>query len=142
MTKFFLKGRLKGNQIRYLSRLLDMLYTPTEIAREIGCARRQFYRVYLPAGSPNIRKDNGSVWINGAEFRKWYRDVYKKTKLAPDEVYCLACKRIVKFQNPECRKKGSYVYWLTTCPSCGKKVSRAVTNKRDVNDQSQQQTTS
>lgn len=142
MNKILLRGRLKGDQIRHLSRLLNMHYTPTEIAREIGCTRRQFYRVYLPANCPSIQEDNGRIWINGTEFRKWYLDTYKKIKLKPDEVYCLACKRIVKLQNPESKKKGSYVYWLATCPLCGKNVSRAITNKREKNDQSQQQTIS
>jgi len=142
VNKILLRGRLKGDQIRHLSRLLDMYYTPTEIAHEIGCTQRQFYRVYLPIGCPNTREDNGRVWINGTEFRNWYLDIYKKIRLKPDEVYCLACKRIVKFQNPESRKKGSYVYGLATCPLCGKNVSRAITNKREKNDQSQQQTIS
>ena len=138
MFKPLLQGRLKDNQIRYLSRLFDMLYTPSEIAREIGCTRRQFYRVYLPIGCPCIREDNGHVWINGKEFRKWYLEKYKKVKLAPDEVYCLACKRIVQLASPIELQKGHYHYWSAICPNCGKKVSKAITNKRIANDQSQQ----
>lgn len=136
MNRILLRGRLRGDQIRHLSRLLDMNYTPTEIADEIGCTRRQFYRVYLPLGCPNAREDNGRVWINGAEFRNWYFNTYNKVKLEANEAYCLCCKQIIPLVNPVERKKETYRYWSAICPNCNKKVSKAISNKRGNNDQS------
>ena len=36
-----------------LAKLFDMLYTPAEIAEEIGFNKRRFKRVYLPADCPH-----------------------------------------------------------------------------------------
>lgn len=137
MHKSLLRGRLKGNQIHFLSRLLDMYYTPAELAREISVSRRQFYRVYIPLGLPIIRQENGFVLIHGLSFRKWYEDTYRKIEIKPDEVYCLACKQVVKIQNAEEKVRDSYRYLLITCPNCGKKVSKAISNQRKKYDQSQ-----
>ena len=124
--KIVLRGRLKGNQLRKLSRLLDMLYKPSELAEEIGFTRRQIYRAYIPLGCPHERDETGHLWINGEAFHQWYRETYKKAEIAEDEVYCLACKQIVSIHNPIKKRKGRYHYLLITCPECGKKVSKAI----------------
>lgn len=67
-NKPLLRGRLKGNQLRRLAGLLDMLYTPVELAMEIGFTRRQVYRAYLPLGCPNERDEAKHVFINGHAF--------------------------------------------------------------------------
>ena len=123
-------GRLKGEKLRNLSLLIDMLYSPVELANQIGFSRRQVYRAYIPLGCPHERDKTGKVWINGRAFRKWYKLTYKKVIINPDDVYCLACKRIVPIVNPVNKNKGNYHYLLMTCPECGKKVSKAITNKR------------
>jgi len=125
-----LKGRLKGDQIRRLSRLIDMLYTPSEIAAEVGFTRRQVYRAYLPLGCPHERDETGHVWINGVAFREWYQSKYKKINLAPDEGYCLACKKVISLQKPKIKQVDHYKYFAATCPICGRKVSKAITNKK------------
>ena len=73
-----------------------MMYRPSEIAKEIGFTRRQFYRVYIPLGCPHSRDERRHLWINGKEFRLWYIESYKKIFLAINEAYCLTCRQAVK----------------------------------------------
>jgi hypothetical protein len=131
-----MRGRLSKQQKLKLGRLLDMLYTPAEIAQELGFGKRQFYRAYIPAGCPHQRAENGHLWINGAEFRTWYLKIYKKTPLTPDQSYCLTCKGPVPIFQPEVRQKGTYVYVVSICPNCGRHLTKALSNKRVNNDQS------
>jgi len=131
-----LRGRLHGNQLRNLSALLDMLYTPSEIAETIGITRRQVYRVYLPMGCPSAKDETGHVFIHGKSFRSWYEETYRKEKLKADEVYCLSCKYVVNLVDPVEMTKGRYRYWLAACPNCGKNLSKAITNRKTSDDQS------
>lgn len=133
IRSFLHKGRLKGKQRQKLSQLLDMLYTPAEIGETLGFGRRQFYRVYIPAGCPHQRAENGHLWINGAEFCEWYLKAYPKTTLAADESYCLTCKGPVPISQPEIRQKGTYIYVVSTCPNCGRHLTKALSNKRTNN---------
>ena len=66
-----LKGRLNAQQRTRLTKLLDMMYTPSELAEEVGFYVRQVYRVYIPAGCPQERDQHKRVWINGKAFKEW-----------------------------------------------------------------------
>lgn len=125
---FLLKGRLKGAQRQKLSQLLDMLYTPSEIGETLGFGRRQFYRVYIPAGCPHERDGNNRLWINGAAFRDWYFRQYPKVVIKENESYCLSCKKIVAVDNPQTKQVGRYRYWAFICPNCGRRMSKAISN--------------
>jgi len=141
MTQYTtLKGRLTGIQKRRLPQLLDMLYTPAEIADVLHFGRRQFYRVYVPAGSPHQRAENGHLWVNGALFRQWYLEQYPKVHIAENEVYCLTCKGPVSIFQPETRQKSTYVYQASICPNCGRHLVKALSNERKPYDQSSKQT--
>jgi hypothetical protein len=141
MTQYTnLKGRLTGIQKRRLPQLLDMLYTPAEIADLLQFGRRQFYRVYIPAGCPHQRGENGHLWINGALFHQWYVEQYPKAILTENEVYCLTCKGPVPVFQPETRQKGTYVYQASICPNCGRLLVKALSNERKPYDQSPKQT--
>lgn len=61
-----LAGRLTGIQRLKSWSLLDMMYTPSELAFEIGITTRQIYRVYIPLGVPAVRV-RGRLFINGFE---------------------------------------------------------------------------
>jgi len=121
-----MRGRLRGTQLRRLAGLLDMEYSPKELAHEVGFSRRQVYRVYLPAGCPHRRDPNGRIWINGAAFRTWYRQTYKRIKLQPDQGYCLACRSPAPIVRPVYPAKGRYHYLTCTCPRCGNTIAKAV----------------
>ena len=83
--EIILKGRLKGWQRMRLTKLLDMMYKPSEIAEIIEFERRQFYRVYIPAGCPHQKDGKGYLWINGKGFREWYEATYPRVTLGKDE---------------------------------------------------------
>ncbi len=125
-----MRGRLSKHKKQKLVRLLDMHYTPTEIAAEIGFGRRQFYRAYIPAGCPHERAENGHLWINGAAFREWYLKTYPKTKMGADESYCLTCKGPVPIFRPEIKQTGTYTYVASVCPNCGRHLVKALSSKR------------
>ncbi len=129
-----IRGRLKGNQLRKLPGLLDMLYTPSELADTVGFTRRQVYRAYLPLGCPHEKDEAGHIFINGRQFQEWYRTTYKKIRLEENEGFCLACKCVVKLANPVKKQRGNYYYWEATCPNCNGKLAKAITRGR-ANDQ-------
>ena len=129
-----LKGRLDGKQRNRLVKLLDMMYTPSELAQEVGFNSRQVYRVYIPAGCPNERDQYKRIWINGKAFREWALLVYKKIKLANDETFCVTCKQAVKIVNPERKKEDRLIYVVSSCPNCGRKLARIVEKEKRDND--------
>ena len=128
------RGGLTGTQRRNLAKLLDMLYTPSEIGEILGFGRRQFYRVYIPAGCPHERGENDRLWINGVAFRQWYLEKYPKITLAENQAYCLSCKQIIAVENPETRETGNYRYWSFICPNCGRRMSKAISHGEQGND--------
>ncbi|KAF0109619.1 MAG: hypothetical protein FD147_2170 [Chloroflexi bacterium] len=112
-----------------------MLYTPKELAEEIGVNKDQIYSAYLPAGCPHQKDHQNHILINGITFKKWYEENYQKRTLEKDQAYCVACKQIVKVLNPERKQKGNLVYASFPCPNCGKNVIRFIDCKRKKNDQ-------
>lgn len=125
-----LRGRLKGPQLARLQGLLNMAYTPVELAKEIGFTRRQVYRVYEPLGCPFERDETGHIWINGVAFREWIHRTYPKTNLAENETFCLTCKQGVEIINPYKETKGGLTYLVSYCPHCGRKLTRITEKHR------------
>jgi hypothetical protein len=127
-----LKGRLNGDQRNRLAKLLNMYYTPCELAKEIGFTTRQVYRVYIPAGLPHQRDEKKHIWINGKVFRAWVKEVYQKQELGINEAFCLTCKKAVKMVKPERIQEGRLFYYLCTCPNCGRKLARIITRGKRI----------
>ncbi len=127
------RGRLNRTQLANLRKLYNMLYTPAELAAVLGVTRRQFYRVYVPLGCPQIRDETGHLWINGAEFGRWYRLTYAKKGLQPGEAFCLTCKQAVPLSDPQSIEKGGMLYLQSTCPNCGRTLARFIENHWKAN---------
>jgi hypothetical protein len=125
-----LRGRLNGMQRNRLKRLLNMMYSPRELAEEIGVNVDRVYMVYVPGGCPNERDEKRYIWINGISFRKWFEEVYAKRTLKADEVFCRTCKRAVEKVNPERKQKEGLVYDLCVCPRCGRVLARIIDNHK------------
>lgn len=125
-----LKGRLAGFQRAKLNYLLDMLYTPSELAEELGIKVRQFYRVYIPLGCPVVR-ERGRVFIHGQKFSEWYFSVYPLVAMSPSEGFCLTCKKPVSMSDQVLKKSGRLSFYVFECPNCGRKISRIMENSRD-----------
>lgn len=131
MSQIILEGRLDGSQRMRLGKLLNMFYTPSELASEIGCTTRQIYRVYVPLGCPHIQDEKKHHTINGKAFAEWYEATYPKKTLLEDEAFCLTCKKPVKMHNPTQQKKGLLIYWISICPVCGRKLPRIISKEKN-----------
>jgi len=132
--KILLKGRLNGKQRNKVKSLLDMMYTPLELSKEIGVTKNQVYRVYIPLGCPHGRDSIGHILINGKVFRDWVIDLYKRKQLKSSETYCVSCKQVVEIIDPEILSKGGAIYKLAKCPVCGSRVARIISSKRKKHD--------
>ncbi|MBN1182211.1 MAG: hypothetical protein JXB49_07980 [Bacteroidales bacterium] len=125
--KIIIRGRLNGTQRNRLSSLMNMMYSPSELADEIGFDRRQVYRVYVPLGCPYERDQHNRIWINGVTFRDWIKQIYQKKDLLPDEAFCIRCKLPIKMKNPVKKENNGLIYYLCECPFCGRRISRIIT---------------
>lgn len=129
MSQHILKGRLNGIQRNRLKSLLDMLYSPSELASEIGVHIDQVYNVYVPLGCPHERDTRNHILINGKHFAKWYGEVYPKITLAQDETFCKTCKKGVTIYQPKRKAIGNFVYVLSVCPNCGRRLTKILSIK-------------
>lgn len=107
--------------------LLDMMYTPAELADELGLDQRDIYRRLIPAGMPHERDDNGHIWLHGPTIAQWMRSLGgKRPPLGPGQGYCLRCRAAVEMVNPTLVRRGRFNILQAPCPICGATVSRGV----------------
>ena len=124
------RGRLDGTQRNRLKSLFDMMYSPKELAEEIGISIDQVYMVYVPLGCPHEREErNNHLLINGKGFAEWYCKVYAKLHIKPDETFCKTCRKPVKIYQPKKQSKGDIVYLLSICPICGRNLTKIIEHK-------------
>jgi len=128
--KVLLQGRLDGRQRNRLKGLLDMLYTPKEIAEEVGINKNQIYRVYIPGGCPYSRDTLGHIFIHGVSFKMWYEGTFKKVRMEKNQAWCVSCKKVVTVSESKRYQKGRLNYDLYICPDCGKNIAKIVDAKR------------
>jgi hypothetical protein len=128
--EILLRGRLDSVQRSRLKHLLNMLYSPKELAEEIGVSVDRFYMVYVPGGCPHERDIMRHLWINGKQFREWFEEVYAKRPLKANEVFCKTCKRAVEKVNPERKQKDGLIYDVCACPRCGRGLVRIIDNHK------------
>jgi hypothetical protein len=126
------RGRLNLEQRRRLVSLLNMMYTPEELARETSIPLRRIKRNFLKNGCPHVKDNDGQVMINGEEFRTWLDTFYlKKQKLGTDEAYCVCClKGVVPFDTQIIQKE-EMTYLLGNCPDCERRVSRFLAHHKE-----------
>jgi hypothetical protein len=123
-AEIVLAGRLDGKQRNRLKGLLDMMYTPRELADEIGVNVDRVYMVYVPGGCPHERDDKRHIWINGKAFRAWFEEIYAKRSLEPGQAFCRTCKRAVDIVEPIRKRKDKLIYDLCICPHCGRVLAK------------------
>ena len=133
-SEIILKGRLDGTQRNRLKSLFNMMYSPKELSDEIGIQIDQVYTVYVPLGCPQKRDVRNHLLINGKEFANWYSEVYAKIRLKPNETFCKTCKKGVPIFRPKEKKKRGLVYVLSTCPNCGRGLTKILSDKRGEHD--------
>ncbi len=106
-----------------------MMYSPRELAEELGINTDQLYCVYMPLGCPEERDEKNHILINGKSFADWYIKVYAKIKLKQDETFCKTCKKGVKIYKPKQKKKDNLSYILSVCPVCGRNLTKITAYK-------------
>jgi hypothetical protein len=121
-----------------LSRLMDMMYKPSEIAEEIGVTTETIYRSYLPGGCPFERDKQEHIWIHGLSFAAWVRSVSGKkemNRLDDGQAWCLRCRHAVGLVRARERFRGRYVaIYQGKCEACGAKVNRAYAASEVISD--------
>ena len=130
-----------GDLLRLLARgvkfraygLLDMMYTPRELADELGIDREDVYRTLIPAGMPGVTRDlHGHIWIHGATAAAWLLAQKRRRKftLEQGQFFCLHCRQPVTPDPLTVQRAaaGRYHYLRATCPTCGLTVCRGVKN--------------
>jgi hypothetical protein len=133
-AEYIFKGRLNGSQRNKVKGLLNMMYSPKELADEIGINKNQIYRVYLPLNCPHEKDSLGRISFHGLSFRIWYENLYRKVRLEKNQAWCVSCKKIVDVSDSKRYTKGRLIYDLSACPICGKCVAKIIDAKRKRND--------
>ena len=129
--------QLKHQHIIKLTRLLDMMYKPSEIAEEIGVTTDTIYRSYLPAGLPHVRDREGNIWIHGPTFVAWARETISKKKseragLPEDHAWCMKCNQAVALIDPKIKTVNRYLELLQArCHQCGVLINRARARRKE-----------
>lgn len=103
--------------------LLDMLYTPAELAEELQIDRDEIYHVLIPAGLPHQRDENRHIWIHGLTAATWLLNQKRRKPrtLGHDEFLCLHCRNVV-IPDPQtltAASSGRFHYVKAVCPVCG-----------------------
>jgi len=128
--------KMNRGLILKLSRLLNMLYKPRELAAELGVSAETVYRRYIPAGAPVVVDGQGVKWINGKHFATWAREVLETDRrgrlartMSETHGFCMRCNQVVEMidarRRPHSLKAGT-LQVSGKCPVCGAKVNRFV----------------
>lgn len=124
-----------GNKLR---RLLDMEYTPSMLAEELGVSRATIYRSYLALGAPCRRDSSERIWINGQMFAAWAHEIISTRRdkpaqaLAEDHAWCMRCNKIIPIQHLVKKPYRGYMFQLSgKCPECKTRVNRFLEGDTD-----------
>jgi hypothetical protein len=114
-------ARLRANT------LLDMLYSPTDLAEELDINVRAVYETLIPAGLPYNKDAAGHLWLHGPEVAHWVLTLKsKRLEMRGNEVYCLKCRKVVPLVKPRRVTEGQLTILKATCPHCGAKVNKGI----------------
>lgn len=127
------KPRITRSILIRLPRLLDMLYKPSELAKEIGVSVDTVYDSYIPAGLPYIQRSH-SFWIHGPAFADWAHSASPKKKkpaVPSGMAWCMKCNQLQPMHNPrQVYQNYKIVIDQSTCPVCGCRINRFASNRR------------
>lgn len=119
-------------------KLLDMEYKTSELADELGVTPKYIRHTLAERnGMPCRKSDNGMLWFNGAEVRRWIEANYiprNRRKRADDpmkenEFYCVKCReRRISETYTVIADRGT-VYKKAYCPICGTRMNKYLPKK-------------
>jgi hypothetical protein len=130
--------RLNPGQMKKLSRLLDMEYTPAEIQEETTIDSRIIVRLARERGLPARKTASGHYWIHGLTFATWAAEKAANPRpaahLEEKDYYCLVCKTVVRIEKmPKREHLPRWDYLMSTCPICSNTV-RKYARRETAND--------
>lgn len=128
---------LTVSQYKRANVLLDMLYTPKELAEELGdgLTPKRIYQYLIPDHNMPHEKDaQGHVFLHGLAVAKWSNDILearRKRKEKGGDIpagysYCMTCKKATVLNDVETKtvviQKGSrkLTYKKGKCSQCGR----------------------
>jgi hypothetical protein len=106
--------------------LLPMLYTPSELERELRIPARTV-REWLDKGLPYQRDARGHIWIDGRRFANWVAELNharSARRMSQAEAYCVRCRKPVRLIDPVRSCQGQKVLLRGVCPECGGSIFR------------------
>lgn len=117
------------------SKLLNMMYTSTELSEELGIQRQYLTENLVKKfGLPSEKDEKGRLWFHGLTVAKWVDDQHgkqlsKKRDRQPyreNEFYCLRCKKRIFTEkyNKVKPKEGNKLLLTAKCPDCGMTVNK------------------
>lgn len=125
--------RIMDNLWLRRTKLLNMMYTSTELADELNVDRPYLTENLVKMhGMPSERDENGRYWFSGMDVLRWiekYHDDKMSRKrnrvpYADNEFYCIHCKKRVfnddyRIEQPS---GGHHMQKTTTCPECHRPI--------------------
>ena len=119
--------RFSQHTIVSASHLLNMWYTPSELAEELGIAARTI-RDWARQDLPHRKDGAGRIWIDGHQVAVWVKvhQSQSQVTLQPNEGYCLKCKTPVIIQNAQMITRGKMRLLTGQCPQCQSTLYRGV----------------
>lgn len=119
------------------TKLLNMMYTSTELSEELGIQRGYLTECLVKKfGLPSQKDDKGRIWFHGLTVAKWISDQHDgqlakkhdrfQHPYHEKEFYCLRCKKRVfveKYKKVK-PKEGNKLLWTSECPECGMTVNK------------------
>ena len=128
-------NRIMNNLWLRRTRLINMMYTSSELAEELNLDRAYITQDLVKLFDlPCEKDDHGRLWFNGSDVRKWIENSHKvsqekkqnKQPYAENEFYCLRCKKRVFTDKSEVivPSGGSHFMQMAYCPECGMKMHK------------------
>lgn len=124
--------RIARGVMRRSLKLLEMEYTPAELADELGVSPKTIYTSYLPAGLPFRKDGTGHVWIIGTSARAWLEGATQHSvekpvpPLGKDDAFCVKCRQVVTMDKISRRRFGRAGIMSGICPKCGREARRFI----------------
>ena len=123
------------NMYNRRQKLLDMLYTPSELAETLGINRGYVYTFIIPSGRVEVIKDETDhLFINGRDMYKFIMSMSadrrerkaNRVPLSENEFYCLKCKARKTTNDYLVSMDRGGLVKTAHCPDCGTRMRKYI----------------
>ncbi len=116
-----------SQQVNIARELLDMLYKPAELARELFVEKPAVYE-WTRNGMPHKKDDKGRLWVHGIKAGEWV--LFQSTKRQKEKIaipqgmiFCMKCQKPTKYKNAKHEYLTSgRIMVKAICTICGMQV--------------------